>query len=70
MNQNKVDDMSELLRKKNFVETLEILRAELKSLTYEEKLEVLSDVLCEEWYLIDHAEFIKEVLDVFADSLK
>ena len=67
---SKVEEISKRLRMKDFEETLEILRVELESLTYEEKLSVLADVLCEEWHLITHHEFIKEVLDVFANSLK
>jgi hypothetical protein len=33
-------------------------------------LEVMSGILCEEWYLNTHYHFIKSVLDIFAKSLK
>jgi len=41
----------------------------IKDLNYAEKLELFSTILCDEWYLNEHKEFIKEVLDVFAKSL-
>jgi hypothetical protein len=50
-------------------ERLNVLPRLLQELSYEDKLELMSDILCEEWHLIIHYEFIKSVLDIFAKSL-
>lgn len=34
----------------------------------EEKIEIVADILCDEWYTLDDYEYIKRVLDVFYKS--
>jgi len=50
-------------------EELEVLPKQLQSMNYEEKLDFLSDLLCEEWYTNRHTDYIRDVLDIFAKSL-
>jgi hypothetical protein len=50
-------------------ERLNVLPRLLQKLSYEDKLELMSDILCEEWHLISDFEFIKSALDIFAKSL-
>lgn len=70
LDKEKLEKASELLYRKNFAETLEILPSILQDLNYEEKREVMGDLLCEEWYLITDHEYILNLLDIFAASLK
>jgi hypothetical protein len=51
-------------------DTEELLPDLLRGLSYEDKLELMGDILCEEWYLQSDFEFIKSVLDIFAKSIK
>lgn len=51
-------------------EYLEMLPVVLRDLNYEEKLDLISDILCNEWHLITHHEFIRKVLDIFAKQFK
>ena len=34
----------------------------------EEKIEIVADILCDEWYTLDDYEYIKRVLDGFYQS--
>lgn len=42
----------------------------LKGMTYEEKLEYVSSILCDEWHTTESLEFIKHILDIFYKSMK
>jgi hypothetical protein len=44
------------------------IKEELENLTYEEKLEYVAFILCDEWYKNDHYDFIKKLLDIFYKS--
>lgn len=69
MDDSKVHDALNMLHLKNSRETLETLPNALIDLTFEEKRQVLAELLCEEWYLIEHFDYIKDLLDVFANSI-
>jgi len=47
----------------------EILTKELSQLILEDKLELLGDLLCQEWFLNEHFEHIKKILMSFLNSL-
>jgi hypothetical protein len=67
---NKLQNALDSLHLKSDEEILELLPNLLSDLNYENKIELMSDILCEEWHLTTHHEFIKSVLDIFAKSLQ
>lgn len=38
------------------------LEVELSKLTTDDRIDILSNILCQEFYLVDHVEHIKKVL--------
>ncbi len=44
------------------------LEVELSKLTQHDKVDVLSNILCQEFYLIDHVEHIKNILLILLRS--
>lgn len=66
MNENElIDEYSDITDK-----GVALLKEKLETLDYEEKLTLVADILCNEWYLEDHHKYIKSVLVAFAESLK
>ena len=57
------------LEGKSSEETLELLPSMLKELNKEEKISVLTDLLCEEWCTIDDHNFIQSVLEIYTEVL-
>lgn len=51
---------------KDFYEEVEKF---LKQFTYEDKLEVVGQLLCREWYLIEDIVHIKKVVNILVESL-
>ena len=43
------------------------IKARIEHVTQEERLGILTNELCQEWYTNDHAEYIKELLTLFRD---
>lgn len=43
------------------------IKARIEHATQEERLDILTNELCQEWYTNDHAEYIKELLILFRD---
>lgn len=70
---NKLQNAKDILYNLTFDEIKDllpdILPDILKDLNYENKKEIMTDILCDEWYLNTHYEFIKSILDIFAKSL-
>lgn len=47
---------------------IERLKEEILTLNYEEKIELFSNILCNEWYTVDHFNFIKSALYILTKS--
>lgn len=62
--------MEEYQVEEHYKQEIKDISEKLNYLTYDEKVEFISDIMCNEWYLIEHYEFLKAVLDIFAKSLK
>ena len=43
------------------------IKARIEYATQEERLNILTNKLCQEWHTNDHAEYIKELLTLFRD---
>lgn len=43
------------------------IKSRIEYVTQEERLNILTDELCQEWYTNDNAEYIKELLILFRD---
>ncbi|MGM9986350.1 MAG: hypothetical protein ACI35O_03885 [Bacillaceae bacterium] len=57
------------LEDKSHEEVLELLPSMLKELNKEEKISVLTDLLCEEWHTNDDHKFIQYVLEIYTESI-
>ena len=69
MEKNPIQKFWCLLDGKSSEETLELLPGMLKELNKEEKISVLTDLLCEEWCTIDDHKFIQSVLEIYTESI-
>lgn len=64
-----VEEAIEELKNKDYEYQLERLPALLKNMTNEEKLEMVTNLLCNKWYTFSDFYFIKQVLKIYEMSL-
>lgn len=70
MKSDLVSDIYEDFKGKGLYEICEKLPIALEKLSEDERVELVSELLCEEWYTNQHYDYIKKVLEILINSFK